>query len=179
MQLNRQDLTAPPASSSLGYSSARRRSAIDTEAFMRDIAWQGQSVSPTDLPVRSERVERQVRQAGLRRGEPEDVQTGLSGNQLISDRELPSVSERPANRCVFRYYVPQEIPQLSQREKALQWVAQNGKEYAGLWVALEGDRLLSSGPGAGDVARAARNLGVKIPAMIRIPEGEELPCAGW
>ena len=179
MQLSHQDLTAPPAPSSLGYSSARIRSAIDTEAFMRDMAWQGQSVSPTDLPVRSGRVERQVRQAGLRRGEPEDVQTGLSGNQLISDRELPSDSERPANRHVFRYCVPPQAPKLNRRELALQWVARNSKDFAGQWVVLDGDRLLAHGTAAREVAQAARVHGVGTPAIIRIPEGEEIPFAGW
>ena len=64
-------------------------------------------------------------------------------------------------------------------DAAMRWIAKNGKDYAGQWVALDGGRLLASGQNGAEVANAARARGVKKPAMIRIPVGQELPFAGW
>ena len=175
MQLSQQDLTPPSAPTALRYSSSRVEPLNDATDFWGRGWWSGSA----DAADESSRFQNQLRGAELRLDESETCQTGFSGQQLNSEAELPVGPRRPASRHAFRFYVPPETPELSQREKALQWVAENGKRFAGQWVALEGDRLLSSGPGAGDVAKAARALGVRIPSMIRIPVGEELPCAGW
>ena len=167
MQLSYQYLPPLSAPSAMRYSSSRVEPRSDTIDSSWDDRWRWQSLGRTDEAIES------------RLDESEAAQTGIWGKQLKSEPESLTVPKRRPSRSAFRFIVPLEAPKLSRRELALKWVAENSKEYAGQWVALEGDRLLSSGPGAGDVAKAARALGVKIPSMIRIPVGEELPCAGW
>ena len=164
MQLSRQDLTPPFA---LRHSSSRVEPLSDTIDFSRDDSWPWQSFGRTDEAVES------------RLDESEAAQKGIWGKQFKSKPESLMVPKRLPSRWAFRFIVPPEAPKLSRRELALKWVAENSKAYAGMWVVLDGDRLLASGNGAGKVAQAARALGVKIPSIIRIPEGEEIPFAGW
>lgn len=58
-----------------------------------------------------------------------------------------------------------------------QWLASNREDYAGQWVALEGDRLLASGASAREVFSRVRHL-AHPPLVVRIEE-ENLPFAGW
>jgi hypothetical protein len=59
----------------------------------------------------------------------------------------------------------------------LQWLASNRKDYAGQWVALQGDRLLASGADAREVFLKVRQI-VPPPVVVRVEE-ENLPFAGW
>jgi hypothetical protein len=47
--------------------------------------------------------------------------------------------------------------------KSLRWLHENREKYAGLWVALDGDRLIASGPTAQEVYSKAKAEGVQIP----------------
>jgi len=46
-------------------------------------------------------------------------------------------------------------------------------------VALEGDRLLASGPDGRAVYEAARAAGVRAPLVTRVEPRDALPFAGW
>ena len=46
-------------------------------------------------------------------------------------------------------------------------------------MALEGDRLLASGPDGRAVYEAARAAGVRAPLVTRVEGRDELPFAGW
>jgi predicted DNA-binding antitoxin AbrB/MazE fold protein len=59
------------------------------------------------------------------------------------------------------------------------WLAAHQLEYAGQWVALEGDVLLSHGPDALAVREEARRKGVDLPLMVHIPKEPNQPSAGW
>ena len=59
------------------------------------------------------------------------------------------------------------------------WLDEHREEYQGQWVALEGDRLLSSGPDGRAVYEAAREAGVRAPFVTRVEPRDELPFAGW
>ena len=63
--------------------------------------------------------------------------------------------------------------------RELQWLKEHREEYAGQWVALDGDRLLAHGPDAREVYDKARSLGVRVPAVVRIEPSDELPFGGW
>ena len=63
--------------------------------------------------------------------------------------------------------------------RELQWLLAHRRKYAGKWVALQGDRLLASGPNAREVYQAARRAGVKVPFVDQVPAFEETPFAGW
>jgi Family of unknown function (DUF5678) len=65
------------------------------------------------------------------------------------------------------------------REREQRWLDEHRDEYLGQWVALEGDRLLSSGPDGRAVYEAARAAGVRAPLVTRGEPRDELPFAGW
>jgi hypothetical protein len=47
--------------------------------------------------------------------------------------------------------------------ESLKWLDENRENYSGQWVALDGDRLLASGPTAKEVYSKAKAKGVEIP----------------
>lgn len=72
---------------------------------------------------------------------------------------------------------------LSDREidlsRELRWIEEHRAEYAGQWVAVRGDRLLSSGTDGRQVYEAARAAGDERPFVTRVESADELPFAGW
>lgn len=63
--------------------------------------------------------------------------------------------------------------------RELRWIEEHRAEYAGQWVAVRGDRLLSSGPDGREVYEAARAAGDERPFVTRVEPADELPFAGW
>lgn len=61
----------------------------------------------------------------------------------------------------------------------LRWIEKHRSEYAGQWVAVRGDRLLSSGTDGREVYKAARAAGDERPFVTRVEPADELPFAGW
>lgn len=74
--------------------------------------------------------------------------------------------------------MPTAVPSVG-REEELKWLRSHGSEYRGQWVALQGGDLLSHGDKALAVRKEARKKGFARPLMVRVPEGPELPSAGW
>lgn len=65
------------------------------------------------------------------------------------------------------------------RTREMQWLEEHRDEYAGQWVALDGDRLLSHGPQAREVFAAARRAGVERPLVVQVESRDALPFGGW
>jgi len=65
------------------------------------------------------------------------------------------------------------------RRREQQWLSQHGAEYAGQWVALDGDCLLSYGTDGRVVLSEARRTGVAVPFVVRVDLPDELPFGGW
>lgn len=64
--------------------------------------------------------------------------------------------------------------------KSLSWLQENRKKYSGQWVALDGDRLIASGPTAKEVYFKAKAEGVEIPFVELVIEREAMPfTGGW
>jgi hypothetical protein len=63
--------------------------------------------------------------------------------------------------------------------RELLWIEEHRSEYAGQWVAVRGDRLLSSGPDGREVYKAARAGGDERPFVTRVEPADNLPFAGW
>ena len=63
--------------------------------------------------------------------------------------------------------------------RELRWIEEHRSEYAGRWVAVRGDRLLSSGTDGREVYEAARAAGDERPFVTRVEPADELPFAGW
>ena len=65
-------------------------------------------------------------------------------------------------------------------EMELRWMADHQEEYAGKWVALDGDTLLAAGSSAREVYEAVDRLnGVSIPLVVQIQPKDSLPFGGW
>jgi hypothetical protein len=64
--------------------------------------------------------------------------------------------------------------------KSLRWLYENREKYSGQWVALDGDRLIASGPTAKEVYLKAKAEGVEIPFVELVTDREPLPfTGGW
>jgi len=63
--------------------------------------------------------------------------------------------------------------------RELRWIEEHRAEYAGQWVAVRGDNLLSSGSDGRQVYEAARAAGDERPFVTRVKPDGELPFAGW
>ena len=64
--------------------------------------------------------------------------------------------------------------------KSLRWLHENREKYLGQWVALDGDRLIASGPTAKEVYSKAKAEGVEIPFVDLVAEQESAPfTGGW
>jgi len=68
----------------------------------------------------------------------------------------------------------------SRFETELRWIAEHQEEYAGKWVALDGDVLLASGSSAREVYEVVDRLtGATIPLVVQIQPKNSLPFGGW
>jgi len=65
------------------------------------------------------------------------------------------------------------------RRLEIKWIAEHRKEYAGQWIALDGNRLLSHGTNAREVFAVARNSGVEAPFFAHLEAEDELQFGGW
>ena len=65
------------------------------------------------------------------------------------------------------------------RTDELQWLENHRNEFAGQWVALHGNQLLSHSVDAREVFAAARQSDVERPLIIQVESSDALPFAGW
>ena len=65
------------------------------------------------------------------------------------------------------------------RKREYQWMKEHGDEYAGQWVALEGDCLIARGSSARQVLAEADKVGAKLPFIARVESPDDLPFGGW
>jgi hypothetical protein len=64
--------------------------------------------------------------------------------------------------------------------QSLGWLHDHREEYAGQWVALDGDRLIASGSTAREVYLKAKAEGVEIPFVELVTAQEPVPfTGGW
>jgi hypothetical protein len=61
--------------------------------------------------------------------------------------------------------------------EAMGWLAANRQKYVGLWIALQGSRLLAIGRTAKEVYSRIRDE--RPPALVVKIEAEDLPFGGW
>ncbi len=69
--------------------------------------------------------------------------------------------------------IPEPDPEPNRR-----WMKAHRQEYAGQWVALDGERLIAHGTDAQTVFAAAKADGAYLPLIAFIPEADEPPFVG-
>jgi hypothetical protein len=74
---------------------------------------------------------------------------------------------------------PAALPPHIDRSREQQWLLEHSQEFAGQWVALDGNHLLGHGNNAREVYEAAKKSGVKRPLVIQVEKDQELPFGGW
>jgi hypothetical protein len=69
-------------------------------------------------------------------------------------------------------------PHANRTPNSLRWLDENREKYSGQWVALDGDRLIASGPTAKEVYSKAKAEGVEIPFVELVTDPEPVPSTG-
>lgn len=59
------------------------------------------------------------------------------------------------------------------RTREMAWVAAHRREYAGQWVALDGDRLIAASPVRAEISAAVKADGADLPLIHRIASPDE------
>lgn len=65
------------------------------------------------------------------------------------------------------------------RQNEQKWLEKNREKFAGEWVALAGDKLLSHGTDGRKVYAEAKKKGVKVPFVVHLETNLEKPFGGW
>lgn len=65
------------------------------------------------------------------------------------------------------------------RRRRLAWIKAHREEYAGQYVALDGDVLIGAGRTIREADEQARDMGIKHPFLVRITSEHETLSAGW
>lgn len=102
---------------------------------------------------------------------PEEL---LKVQQLVNEqlKSFDQMQELPVKPRITGTYTPKD------RSRENEWLQQHQNEYAGQWIALDGDRLLSHGPVLKEVMAAAHQAGVTDPLVVRAESDDALPFAG-
>jgi hypothetical protein len=74
--------------------------------------------------------------------------------------------------------IPNDVPDRYFRCE-YEWLRQHRHEYAGQYVAIEGDKLYAHGLNGRKTLAEARQAGAKHPLVVRIEAEDELPFGGW
>lgn len=64
------------------------------------------------------------------------------------------------------------------RTREWEWIKQHKHEYAGQWVALDGNRLIAASPNRMEISAAIKADGAKLPLIHRISSPDDLPYVG-
>lgn len=67
---------------------------------------------------------------------------------------------------------------MTDRTREKEWVKAHRHEYAGQWVALDGDRLVAASPHRMEISAAIKADSGKRPLILRIPSPDDLPYIG-
>src|ERR1044072_3888697 len=107
-----------------------------------------------------------------------------SFDQIIkSIEQLPAPEQEKIRRWLEQKETSNEEADGSQAfnnrsAKSVRWLYENREKYSGQWVALDGDRLIASGPTAKEVYSKAKAEGVEIPFVELVTDPEPVPSTG-
>ena len=67
----------------------------------------------------------------------------------------------------------QPIP-VPNKGREMQWLVDHAREYAGQWVALDGDRLIAHGTNAKEVYASANADGAYLPVVTQVEDPDKI-----
>ena len=108
----------------------------------------------------------------------------LSVDQIIkSIAQLPAAEQEKIRQWLEEKGAtnregPDSQAHANRSAKSLRWLHQNRQKYSGQWVALNGDRLMASGPTAKEVYSKAKAEGIAIPFVEQVTDPEPVPSTG-
>ncbi|HKV40801.1 MAG TPA: hypothetical protein VJX67_16425 [Blastocatellia bacterium] len=102
--------------------------------------------------------------------------------QIIEEARKLSVEERRRLRAALeapdsKGDDPPPPFRTTHRERA--WINEHRDEYLGMWVALDGDKLLAHGADPRQVYLTAREAGVECPYVDRVEPSYDAFMGGW
>ncbi len=92
--------------------------------------------------------------------------------RLLLDEDLKTENSRPLDPKAPPIIPPEEFARKWELER--KWVEENGQEYAGRWVALDGDHLLATGSSAREVYAALKAAGISGSLVMRVEHPDDL-----
>jgi hypothetical protein len=95
----------------------------------------------------------------------------IAGVDSAEDRLKPP--EFPFTPSIVGTYEPED------RTKEHEWLRLHSDEYAGQWVALSGDRLVSHGHVLKEVMEKVEQRGITNALVVRAEASDALPFAGF
>jgi hypothetical protein len=113
-----------------------------------------------------------------RRLEAEARRQGISTDALARIMLEQTLKLEDGNGSSHSRILAKNLP-IKDRSREVDWLRKNRDEYAGLWVALDGDSLIASGDDLKQVAETARQQGVPDALMMRVEASGSLPFAGF
>jgi len=98
--------------------------------------------------------------------------------RFLANELLKQVQQQPISISDSSLQQEKEAKSLRQNLQ-MKWLAEHRTEFAGQWVALEGDHLISHGSNSREVIKAARKQGIKVPFIAYLEPCDALPFGGW
>ena len=122
-----------------------------------------------DLP---NELEQKLEAEAKRQGLSTDALARILLEEKLNPEEQNGASAQPA-RILAR-----DLP-IKDRAREVEWLKEHRDEYAGQWIALDGENLIASGDDLKQVVGTARRLGVPDALMIRVEPTDALPFSGF
>lgn len=92
--------------------------------------------------------------------------------RLLLDEDLKADPLRPLDPKAPPIIPPEEFARKWELEQ--KWLKENGREYAGRWVALDGAHLLAAGSSAREVYAALKAAGISGSLVMRVEHPDDL-----
>lgn len=93
-------------------------------------------------------------------------------NHLLTEQTPePTKPKPPLDKRVPSQPMPDDT-------REMEWVERHKNEYAGQWVALDGDRLIAGSSSRIEISAAIKADRATLPLILRIPSPNDLPYVG-
>lgn len=103
------------------------------------------------------------------------------GEELVILENGKPVATLSRNERTIGPHQPSTAGEMAAQQRAqhLAWLKAHREEYAGQYVALDGDRLVGNAATIREAREQARQHGVEHPFLTHISSANEAPFGGW